>query len=120
MVIWDRTPATAGVGTDDQIRFGHERSGLTWEQLGGLFGVSRRAVHNWASGSRLSAGNAEVLARVVASLSERTNYDPEENRDWFLAAGVNGTSLFDELRQARRRGSPIDDVLGARERLGIA
>src|SRR5262245_36297225 len=32
------------------VRSLHDSSGLTWEQLARLFGVSRRAVHNWANG----------------------------------------------------------------------
>lgn len=113
-------PAKRDLGTADQIRLLHERSGLTWDQLGRLFGVSRRAVHNWASGSRLSAGNAETLARVVAALSDRANYDPDENRDWFLRAHSGGRSLFDDIRVARKQGDPIDEVLSVRERLGMA
>ena len=40
-------------------------SGLTWEQLAGLFGVSRRAVHFWASGKPLNATNHQRLMRVL-------------------------------------------------------
>ncbi|WP_419950972.1 helix-turn-helix domain-containing protein [Candidatus Palauibacter sp.] len=40
-------------------------SGLTWEQLAELFGVSRRSVHCWASGKPLNAANHERLMRVL-------------------------------------------------------
>ena len=40
-------------------------SGLTWEQLAGLFGVSRRSVHFWASGKPLNATNHQRLMRVL-------------------------------------------------------
>lgn len=40
-------------------------SGLTWEQLGGLFDVSRRSVHFWASGKPLNAGNEQRLMHVL-------------------------------------------------------
>jgi DNA-binding transcriptional regulator YiaG len=40
-------------------------SGLTWEQLGELFDVSRRSVHFWASGKPLNAGNEQRLMQVL-------------------------------------------------------
>lgn len=118
-VIVAAEPAHSVLDTESQVRLIHERSGLTWEQLGRLFGVSRRAVHNWAAGSRLSGRNAEVLARVVAMLVPRANYSPEENRDWLLASRAGGISLFDEIRTSSKRGTPVTDVLPIRERLGI-
>lgn len=113
-------PTSRVAGTAEQVRFVHERSGLTWEQLGRLFGVSRRAVHNWASGSRLSAGNAELLARVVAVLESRQGYDPNQTRAWLLASSAGGVSRFDELRHMGQHGTPIEDVIDVRERLGLA
>lgn len=43
----------------------HRESGLTWDQLARYFGVSRRAVHLWAAGGRMSATNEELLAHLV-------------------------------------------------------
>lgn len=40
-------------------------SGLTWEQLGDLFDVSRRSVHFWASGKPLNAGNERRLMQIL-------------------------------------------------------
>ncbi|MEX2374019.1 MAG: XRE family transcriptional regulator [Dehalococcoidia bacterium] len=40
-------------------------SGLTWEQLGDLFDVSRRSVHFWASGKPLNAGNEQRLMQIL-------------------------------------------------------
>src|SRR5918996_4642559 len=36
----------------------HRLSGLTWAQLASVFGVDRRAIHFWAAGRPMSAGNA--------------------------------------------------------------
>ena len=41
-----------------------EASGLTWDQLARYFGVSRRSVHLWAAGGRMSAANEELLAHL--------------------------------------------------------
>ncbi|MBK1646473.1 hypothetical protein CKO25_17845 [Thiocapsa imhoffii] len=40
-------------------------SGLTWEQIGELFDVSRRSVHFWASGKPLNAGNEQRLMQAL-------------------------------------------------------
>lgn len=40
-------------------------SGLTWEQLGELFDVSRRSVHFWASGKPMNAGNEQRLMQIL-------------------------------------------------------
>lgn len=40
-------------------------SGLTWEQLGKLFDVSRRSVHFWASGKPMNASNEQRLMEVL-------------------------------------------------------
>src|SRR5262245_8901698 len=37
------------------------RSGLTWEELGDLFGVSRRSVHHWASGKTVSPRHDQLV-----------------------------------------------------------
>ena len=81
---WFQTDWTATAGTEDsvpthvphrfddprsesdEVRWLHEQSGLTWEQLGRLFGVSRRTVHLWANGSGMNASNREALYELVA------------------------------------------------------
>lgn len=41
-------------------------SGLTWEQLARVFGVSRRTLHFWASGKPMLPIHEERVARVLA------------------------------------------------------
>ena len=40
-------------------------TGLTWEQLAYLFGVSRQSVHFWASGGTMTAAHRLHLERVI-------------------------------------------------------
>ena len=44
------------------------RSGLTWEELGDLFNVTRRSVHHWASGKPVSAMHERMIRRVLAAI----------------------------------------------------
>jgi DNA-binding transcriptional regulator YiaG len=84
-----------------------QESGLTWDQLGRLFGVSRRAMHLWAGGGRMNAAHTEALSailRVVRNLPESGSIDP---REALLRPGAEGRSLYDELRD---RFAPDEDA----------
>lgn len=81
-------------------------SGLTWEQLARLFGVSRRSVHFWASGKPLSDSNEEILHQIFAIVSEADRGSAAETRAALLDAtdGQPAIELLAERRydQARR------------------
>ena len=94
-----------------QVRHLRDASGLTSEQIARLFGVSRRAVHLWASGGRMNAAHHERLARLLAITSKLPGHTPEQRRTALLAPGQDGLSLFDRLRSEYASGD--DDVSGA-------
>ncbi|WP_141718021.1 hypothetical protein [Nocardia altamirensis] len=100
--------------TRGAVRWLHDSSGLTWEQLGRVFGVSRRAVHMWANGSRMNASNVEALHEFIAAIHRLGAMTPDATRNALLSTRSGGTSLLDEFR-ARHRSGP-GDVSGARER----
>lgn len=108
------------VDTETAIRQLHSQSGLTWDQLARLFGVSRRAVHLWAAGGRMNSRNIEflgVLKRVANSLPAGT---PEERRA-LLFSQDDGRSLYDVLRNfhtprdesSTESGYSFDQLIGA-------
>lgn len=75
-------------------------SGLTWEQLARLFGVSRRSVHFWASGKPLSEAHEQAVLRVLAILRAADRGDARSNRALLLESeGV--ASAFELLRLGR-------------------
>lgn len=86
-----------------------ESSGLTWDQLGKVFGVSRRAVHMWANGGRLNESNArrvrEFSAIVRSIQSESLNPSPDIVRGQLLQVGAGGLSIIDRLRREQSSGS---------------
>ena len=57
--------APSGETTGHAVNEIRRLSGLTWEQLGELFAVSRRSAHFWASGKPLSAANEARLMQVL-------------------------------------------------------
>ncbi|UVI36696.1 helix-turn-helix domain-containing protein [Brevibacterium spongiae] len=54
--------------TADLVKQIKTRGAYTWDQVAKLFGVSRRTVHLWASGGRISAANEEALGRVMRQI----------------------------------------------------
>ncbi len=85
----------------DGVRWLHDESGLTWDQLGRLFGVSRRTVHLWASGSGMNAVNAETLYDLIRLVSSAEGASPRERRVALLRPGPDGRSALDQFRAAR-------------------
>lgn len=88
-------------------------SGLTWEQLAGLFGVSRRSVHFWASGRPLNATNHERLMRVLDVVRDADRGTARSTRAALLDARGGNTAFemladqqFQEARLALGRGRP--------------
>jgi transcriptional regulator with XRE-family HTH domain len=72
-------------------------TGFTWDRLGELFGVSRRAVHHWASGKPMAEDNEEHLQRCLHVLRVTDRGDAMANRQALLSVGDGGKSAFDLL-----------------------
>lgn len=111
--------STAGVGASegqpalnhqDAIRWLKDTSGLTWDQLGRMFGVSRRAVHLWANGGRMNAGNAETLHELVSVVGNLPETTADGRRVALLALGTDGRSVVDRYRG--RQASSAGEVSG--------
>lgn len=91
---------------------------FTWEQLARLFNVSRRSVHFWASGNKMTAANEEHLERVLATVRLVDRGSAAANRAALLAPQGDGSTPFEELANGRYeaaisllgRGSPRSPV----------
>lgn len=78
------------------------RSGLTWEELGELFEVSRRSLHHWASGRSASAEHERKIWRMLASIRRLDQGDQTATRARLLAVDEHlGVSVFDLWKQGR-------------------
>lgn len=91
-------PSVQPVTPAAQVRYLWDASGLTGDQVARLFGVSRRAVHLWASGGRMNAAHHEQLARISAVIDGLPGDSPARRRAALLAPRDDGMSLFDLLR----------------------
>ena len=59
-------------------------SGLTWEQLAQVLGVSRRSLHFWASGQSLNASNEDHLRRTLMALTQADRGTARANRQMLM------------------------------------
>ncbi len=112
-------PASAVRSDQDELLWIKENSGLTWDQLGKIFGVSRRAVHMWASGSRMNEANAEVLRNFAAAVAVNRGGSPERTRAALLAHEGGFDSVVDSFRRAqvRRPGEALGAPFAPEERV---
>ena len=96
---WDRAEAIM------ELR---RRSGLTWEELGDLFGVSRRSVHHWANGKPVAASHGRPIHRMLAVVRQLDRGDQAGTRALLLAVdrGME-VSALDLLKRGR-----FDEAMG--------
>jgi hypothetical protein len=107
--------ATSGRSTALLLAETHEASGLTWEQIARYFGVSRRAVHLWTSGGRMTASNEELLAHLVRAVEAVKHLAPLDRRQELLRSG-SGLNLVD-VERARRSSRESD--INRSPRIGV-
>jgi len=111
-------PSVVHTSSADLVRSIHDVSGLTWEQIARMFAVSRRAVHAWANGARVSARNLEALSQLAGALESRRGFSSDENRIWFLDSS-DGPSRYDRIR-GRNDNVVLEVHVPVREQLGLA
>jgi DNA-binding transcriptional regulator YiaG len=72
-------------------------SGLTWDQLARLFGITRRSLHFWASGKPLTPAHEERLHRLLATVRRLDRGSAHANRTLLLGVQADGCIPFDLL-----------------------
>ena len=88
------------------------RSGLTWESLGKLFGVSRRSIHDWANGAMLSDNNKQNVWDTLRSIRHIDEGNAQATQDRIMSTGEKGASIF-RLITERRHDEIMDLPEGA-------
>lgn len=77
------------------------RGGLTWEEIGNLFRVSRRSVHNWANGCSTTAQHEHSIRQVLTIIRRLDRGSQEQNRNRLLTSFAQEPSLFELLQTGR-------------------
>lgn len=113
--------AEAGVRSDrDELLWLKSESDLTWDQIGKVLGVSRRAVHFWATGGRMNEANASLLREFSAIVRALPASGPAQRRSALLSVGPDGRNVLDRLRSrdgklaGRSWGAPltVEEMIG--------
>lgn len=88
-----------------------ERSGLSWEQLSKLFGVSRRSMHKWARGGAMNARDLDRAAEIGEALSKIPG-TPFDVRTALFRADGSGNSIYRTLMRSltNQRANNGDDL----------
>lgn len=115
-VVVEEAAAAAVASPAELLVETREASGLTWDQLARYFGVSRRAVHLWAAGGRMSAANEELLAHLVRAVDAVRGLEPAARRQALLRP-ESGLNIIDTERA--RRSSRDSDINRSPE-IGVA
>ncbi len=93
----------------ERVRRLKSESGLTWDQLRRLFGVSERSMHLWASGARMNARNAErltFLEQVVHALGAK---NADECREALVSSPTgSGRSILQILVMTAGSSGSVD------------
>lgn len=75
----------------------HEKSGLTWEQLSKLFGVSRNALMNWSVGGKMTLQHRDILNELLGVVSDLPADNPSSRRELLFAHDDTGTSIYERF-----------------------
>jgi transcriptional regulator with XRE-family HTH domain len=73
-------------------------SGLTWEELGDLFDVSRRSVHHWANGKTVSAKHEQMIRQTLVAIRHLDCGSATKTRALILTPDTLGVSVFELLK----------------------
>lgn len=94
-------------------------TGLTTDQVGRLFGVSRRSVHNWINGNAMAPQHEELAAKILSIVYGLPGASPADRRAALLDSS-HGKSIFHQLVASRGEDEPLQ-VLGvsARNRIEL-
>lgn len=94
-------------------------TGLTTDQVGRLFGVSRRSVHNWINGNAMAPQHEERAAKILSIIHILPGSTAAERRAALLDSS-RGVSLFHQLLVSRDEGVRLQVAgVSARERIGL-
>lgn len=94
------------------IRQVQQRSGLTWGEIASALGVSRRAVHHWASGKRVSDRHVKRIEEFASLVNSHVRSTADLTRGALIALRPDGRSALGVFQEASRprRSVPLSTL----------
>jgi DNA-binding transcriptional regulator YiaG len=96
--VQEAVPATPAMRLLERIR---SASGLTFENIAPLAGVSRRSVQSWRAGEQISQRNEERLRALAAAIETIAGADPLNVRERLLERVPGSIRIYDLLAEGR-------------------
>jgi len=94
------------MNNEEKIRYIQEHSGLNSKELGDIFGVSRRSIQNWASGSAISESNATKIELFYDKMMTLTDLTPKESRA-ALTSRAGGESFIQGFKRSTKKAQTM-------------
>jgi hypothetical protein len=80
-----------------QLQHLKETTGLSWNQVAALFGVTRRAVHFWIRGGNITDDHLARLDHLQTQLFAHVSDDPRSTRAALMLPDATGRSPWSRL-----------------------
>ena len=90
----------------EKIRYIQTHAGFSDKELGDIFGVSRRSIQNWATGSTVSGANAEKIDLFFTKMMSLKSLTSKESRTALLSSD-SGESFVQKFKRLTRRGEKM-------------
>lgn len=94
------------VTTQEMIRHIQKHAGFNDKELGDFFGVSRRSIQNWASGSAISESNAANVGIFYTKLLSLDGLAPKAARAALLSR-AEGESFIEAFKGSTKRAQTM-------------
>lgn len=91
---------------NEKVRYIQNHSGFNDKELGDIFGVSRRSIQNWASGSAISESNVakiDLFYTKMVSLTGRTSKDARA----VLTSYADGESFIQAFKRSTKQAQTM-------------
>jgi transcriptional regulator with XRE-family HTH domain len=95
--------------TDEDVRWIHEATRLSWQQIADALGVSRRSIHYWTNGGNISPPHQARIRALADIVRGRAEQGPAAVRAFLLRPGADGATPLEKFvstREAPATSSP--------------
>lgn len=80
------------------VRELRQLSGLTWQSLADMIGVSAKTLHNWAAGKPIDEKKLKRAGEIIAVLQYVDRGNADANRALLLNQPLDGLSVYDLIK----------------------
>lgn len=98
--------ATIVLTANEMVRYIQKYAGFNNKELGNIFGVSRRSIQNWASGSAISESNTAKINLFYVKMMSLTDLTPKESRA-VLTSRDEGESFIQVFKRMTKRAQTM-------------